>query len=284
MALANARNTGSLPEWLLDPNLEDMAALFAVACREYCTRPAYRVGDDWITYADCAARVTAVSASLEDFLSEYRERTGKQAVIAVLLPNCHVALESFFVAALTHSIIFPVNHRLIASEIENALRASGATILLTSNAFKNVLSHITWDKVDVSTIVWTDEPVEFPVRDQRSWSTLLFGPTTDRGPRPTPTPDAFLQGFNTSGTTGKTKTVLHSHRNVRTHSLASIEALDLTPHDTHCWAHVGPMFHVGDAVFVWIAMLLGARHVFHENQFENAEVSRLISAEHVNVV
>ena len=198
MALANARNTSSLPGWLLDPNLEDMATMFAVSCREYGTRPAYRVNGDWITYADCAARVTAVSLSFNDFLSEYRERTGKQAVIAVLLPNCHVTLESFFVAALTRSIVFPINHRLIPSEIENALRASGATVLLTSNAFKDTLSEITWNNVAVSTIVWTDEPVELPVRDQRSWNKLLSGSAADHVLRPTSTPDTFLQGFNTS--------------------------------------------------------------------------------------
>src|ERR1700704_6028537 len=44
------------------------------------------------------------------------------------------------------------------------------------------------------------------------------------------------------------------------------------------------MFHVGDAVFVWIAMLLGARHVFHENQFQVADVARLLATERVTIV
>jgi acyl-CoA synthetase (AMP-forming)/AMP-acid ligase II len=44
------------------------------------------------------------------------------------------------------------------------------------------------------------------------------------------------------------------------------------------------MFHVGDAVFVWIAALLGARHVFHENQLQVADVARLLATERVTIV
>jgi acyl carrier protein/phenylacetate-coenzyme A ligase PaaK-like adenylate-forming protein len=94
----------------------------------------------------------------------------------------------------------------------------------------------------------------------------------------------LLQGFGTSGTTGRTKTVLHSHRNVYVHSFATIQALGLSADDDHCWGHFGPMFHVGDAAFVWIALLLGARHIFHENQLHFEEVGELLAEEHVTIV
>ena len=44
------------------------------------------------------------------------------------------------------------------------------------------------------------------------------------------------------------------------------------------------MFHVGDAAFVWIALLLGARHVFHENQLHFEEVGKVLADEHVTIV
>ncbi len=44
-------------------------------------------------------------------------------------------LEFFFTAAVTPAILFPMDHRLSAAEVEAALRASGAMILLTSHAF-----------------------------------------------------------------------------------------------------------------------------------------------------
>ena len=68
------------------------------------------------------------------------------------------------------------------------------------------------------------------------------------------------------------------------HSFATIQALELSADDDHCWGHFGPMFHVGDAAFVWIALLLGARHVFHENQLHFEEVGKLLAGEHVTIV
>ena len=261
-----------------------MAGLFGAACREYQARPAYRVDGTWITYADCAARVTRIAASLRDRLLQYRHATGRQPTIAVLLPNSHHVLESFFAAAVTHSILFPLNHRLSAVEIEAGLRASGAVVLLTSDESAESLAEIHWDTLSVQTIVWTSAPVDLPVEEHRSWDSLLAEAAIPARELSSAAPLSYLQGFATSGTTGRTKAVLHSHRNVYVHSFATIQALRLTADDEHCWGHVGPMCHVGDAAFVWIALLLGARHVFHENQLQLEEVGKLLADEHVTIV
>ena len=143
---------------------------------------------------------------------KYRQATGKQPTIAVLLPNSHHVLEFFFTAAVTHSILFPLNHRLSAAEIEAALRASGAMILLTSDAFAETLAEIHWDTLSVQTIIWTSAPVDLPVKEHRSWDSLLSEAAPSAREPSLPTPSSYLQGFGTSGTTGRTKTVLHSHR------------------------------------------------------------------------
>src|SRR3984893_880857 len=268
---------------LRDPDLTDMTKLFAAACREFSARPAYRVGPKWINYAECQTRGSSIAAALSDVLSDHRRTSGKQPVIAVLLPNNYVVLESFFAAALTYAIVLPINHRLTAPEIATALQVSGAVILVTSNAFSNVLAEIAWGDLPVRTVARASDPVDLPVRDQRWWETLVSHPVSSRA-FSDKEPARYLQGFSTSGTTGKTKTVLHTHRNEQAHTLATIEALGLTAEDNHCWAHIGPMFHVGDAVFVWIAALWGARHVFHEKQFEVADVARLLATERVTIV
>jgi fatty-acyl-CoA synthase len=43
-------------------------------------------------------------------------------------------------------------------------------------------------------------------------------------------------------------------------------------------------FTSADAAFVWIALLLGARHIFHENQLHFEEVGKLLVDEHVTIV
>jgi non-ribosomal peptide synthetase-like protein len=282
-ASSRLRPPAELVRWAA-PNLTDMAVLFGAACREYQARPAYRVDGTWITYADCAARVSRIAVSLHDRLVQYRHATGKQPTIAVLLPNSHHVLESFFTAAVTHSILFPLNHRLSAAEIEAGLRASGAVILLTSDDSAETLAEIHWDTLSVQTIIWTSAPVDLPVKEHRSWDSLLAEAAPPAREPSSPAPSSYLQGFATSGTTGRTKAVLHSHRNVYVHSFATIQALGLSADDDHCWAHVGPMCHVGDAAFVWIALLLGARHVFHESQLQLEEIGRLLADEHVTIV
>src|SRR5262245_6326692 len=206
-------------------HLTEMASLFGAACREHRARPAYRVDGKWITYADCGARVSRIAASLRDRLVQYRQATGKQPTIAFLLPNSHHVLEFFFTAAVTHSILFPLNHRLSAAEIEAGLRASGALVLLTSETFAETLAEIHWETLSVQSIIWTSASVDLPVKEHRSWASLLseVAPTTCE--RSLPAPSSYLQGFGTSGTTGRTKTVLHSHHNVYVHSIATIQAL-----------------------------------------------------------
>jgi acyl-CoA synthetase (AMP-forming)/AMP-acid ligase II len=204
-----------------------MASLFGAACREYQARPAYRVDGTWITYADCGARVSRIAGSLRDRRIQYRQPTGKQPTIAVLLPNSHHVLELFFTAAVTHSILFPLNHGLSAAEIEAGLRASGAMILLTSDAFAETLAEIHWETLSVKTVIWTSAPVDLPVKEHCSWDSLLSEAGPPAPEASVPAPSSYLQGFGTSGTTGRTKMVLHSHHNVHVHSFATIQALEL---------------------------------------------------------
>ena len=265
----------------------DLAELFDIACREHADRPAYEVDGAWISYGECRDRVARIAASLHERLEEVRRATGRQPTLGVLLPNSHIVMELFYVAAAAGAIVFPINHRLSAREIEAGLRASGVSVLVTSETFAETLRVLPWSDLPVRTLVWTTAPVDVPVNDQRSWDSLLAadpGMVPDVHSAALPRTASYVQGFGTSGTTGRSKTVLHTHHNVVAHSFATIRALGLRADEQHCWGHFGPMFHVGDAAFVWISMLLGARHVFHENQLRYDEVGELLATERVTIV
>jgi len=258
-----------------------MAGVFAAACREYEARPAYRVGGDWITYAECHRRVAQIAASLDESLSECRRSTGQQARIAVMLPNSAHVLELYFVAALTDSIVLPLDHRLSRSAIETRLRANGASVLVTSDDLCATLTRIRWESVPVRTIIWTGTGGDLSVEDHRTWGSLLAAePSVGRPSRPAPT--SFLQGFATP--TGRAETVLHTHHDVLDQSVATIEALALSSQPDQCWGHVGPMSNVGAAAFAWIGLLLGARHVFHEQQHDVVGVAARLAGERVTMV
>jgi uncharacterized oxidoreductase len=261
-----------------------MADLFRETCRAYADRPAYKIGDAWLSYSECAARVLGIAASLRATLQRHFATTGQQPVIAVLLPNSYVALESFFVAAVTHSIVFPLNARLSLAELERGIRASGATILLTSDSYASTLLALDWSATKVETVVWAASAAELPVAHHLVWEPVQSPALDDCQPAWAQHLSVYLHGFNTSGTTGRIKTILHSTDNVVAHTVASIAALGLGGDNEHCWAHIGPMFHVGDAVFVWIATLIGARHVFHDHQLHVGDVARLLANNRVTIV
>ena len=107
---------------------ENMADVFRQSCAAFADREAYLVNGKWITYGEACGRVERLAAS---FASLQPPGDG-QPVLATLLPNCEYILEAFYAAAVSGSIMFPVNHRLSAEELAGILKTSGAGILITS--------------------------------------------------------------------------------------------------------------------------------------------------------
>jgi acyl-CoA synthetase (AMP-forming)/AMP-acid ligase II len=67
------------------------------------------------------------------------------------------------------------------------------------------------------------------------------------------------QIYYTSGTTGKPKGVILTHKNNRVHAENTKRELELAVEDR--WLHVSPMFHLADAWAVWAITTVGATHV-----------------------
>ncbi len=263
------------PTPLERPAYSEMAGALHHVFTQFATRPAYQTDAGWITYGESGARVRRLAPALAAL-------RGAHPVVGTLLPNSFQLLELYYAAALSGSVLFPANHRLAPQELAGIFRTSGAGVLVTSSAFAERLAQLDWEALPVHTIVWLDRicPVA-PKARHLAWDNLLSGPA--EAPLPAPTPDQHLQGFGTSGTTGEPKMILHTHASVLSHCLASMQALDLEATDQHCWGHFGPMFHVGDAAFVWIATLLGARHVFLANPLDFRQGVALLSEAEVTI-
>ena len=76
------------------------------------------------------------------------------------------------------------------------------------------------------------------------------------------TEDDIAQIYYTSGTTGRPKGVMLTHKNVTVHALGTIAELHLTDRDV--WLHAAPLFHLADAWATWAITWVGGTHVLVE--------------------
>jgi len=108
-------------------------------------------------------------------------------------------------------------------------------------------------------VIWTGEGDEIGVFKAVDYEEAI----KEQGPEPASisgiSDDDVAHLYYTSGTTGKPKGVILTHKNVCTHALATIAELRLN--DTDSWIHVAPLFHLADAWATFAITWVGARHI-----------------------
>lgn len=92
--------------------------------------------------------------------------------------------------------------------------------------------------------------------------------------------DAVAHLYYTSGTTGRPKGVMLTHRNVATHAAAAVAELALTAADR--WAHIAPMFHLADAWATFAITQVGGVHVFLP-RFAAGAALDLLADQHITI-
>ena len=258
-----------------------MAVVFLASCSRFADRPAYRIDGEWITWAECAIRVARLASQL---LSAFPQQTTRHGtpVVATLLHNSPLLMELFYAAALGNFALLPVNHRLTPSELDDVLAIGAAELLVTSTDLLSKCESLSWCRLNVGGTLCQATTSPDSGLDVRWLERLPSGvasvvaSTARGGP-------SIVEVFATSGSTGTVKVVPHTDVAVLTHAAATMAALGLSACDDHCWAHSGPMFHVGDVAFVWICLLIGARHVFIANQLQLGLTVATIASEGVTM-
>ncbi|MEW5315631.1 MAG: hypothetical protein WDW38_007045 [Sanguina aurantia] len=91
-------------------------------------------------------------------------------------------------------------------------------------------------------------------------------------------PEDGYEMYYTSGTTGRPKGVILSHRIVMTHAIGTIREMQL--HGGDVWGHFAPMFHLVDVFAIYAITLVGGRHVL---QPTFSAVSTLLAIERERV-
>ncbi len=198
--------------------------------------------------------------------------------VAILLPNSSVHLAAHFALPLIHAPIVSINNRLAAAEIAYILEHSGAKILLVDPELAAPLDALIPELASLEEVIEVPD-AGFPARaGRRSYDDFTKG--AERVPiRSTlEDEDAIIAINYTSGTTGKPKGVMYSHRGAYLNAMGQIGTLSLTKDTTFLWTL--PMFHCNGWCMPWAVTGAGGRHVTLRG-IDPPEILRLIDEHQV---
>jgi fatty-acyl-CoA synthase len=210
-------------------------------------------GDKRFTYGAFAERVYRLSHFL------HSEGVGKQDCVAILHQNSHEFLEAYFATALLGAVLNPLNFRLSPKELAFILKDSGASVLIASERYAQSVDFLMGKEKTVSQVVWTGPGRISSAFNAVHYEEALKGAKAVAPPDPRISDNDLAHLYYTSGTTGRPKGVMLSHKNVCAHALATIAELKLDDCDT--WIHVAPLFHLADAWATFAITWVGGRHV-----------------------
>ena len=200
----------------------------------------------WIELADRVARLAGALQALG---------VGKGDRVAVLSLNQDRYLELYLGVAWAGAVIVPLNIRWSALENEDALRDSRPKVLVVDAAFSAMGAALAKQIGPIRLVYADDAPAASP-DGAESYEAMLAAAA--------PVPDAEaaetdLAGiFYTGGTTGRSKGVMLSHRNLL--SNARNVAAEMHTVDDAVYLHAAPMFHLADVSALCTHLLTGSTH------------------------
>lgn len=238
----------------------------------FARKIAVRHGEKSFTYQEFGERVNRLARALLAMGLEKGDR------VAFLCPNIPPMLEAHFGVNLAGGVLVSINIRLSAGEIEYILNHSGSAFLFVDTELAHLISPIRENLKSLRHIVNiadTDAGEPLPGEDYES---LLDRSSGDPVPWVVEDENEMICINYTSGTTGRPKGVMYSHRGAYLLTLSKAIVLDSGSNCVFLWTV--PMFHCNGWAGTWAVTALGGVHVCLR-EFDPGEVWRLIEQEKV---
>lgn len=214
----------------------NLFAMLDHAASRFPDRGAVYHGDDcvytWIELRDRALRLAA----------SVRRQHGAGARIAIATHNRPEIIELMFAIWAAECVVVPINYKLHPREMAQIIDDAGAARVFASATIGAELASIVTAPTEV---IGSDD------YSRRSAVAPLTPPRTD--------PAALAWLFYTSGTTGRSKGAMLSHRNLTAMTVAHLADID-APDECCSLVHAAPMSH-GSGLYVLPYVLRGARQV-----------------------
>jgi fatty-acyl-CoA synthase len=229
-------------------------------------------GDLRLTYRQFGERVFAWANLMRSLGVEKGDR------VAILMPNSHRILEAFYGTPLLGAILMPLNFRLIPDDFEYILNHGGAKVLIIEEELAHLIEPIRHNLSAIEHFIAACDDGSIKTDGWQDYETLLSSASTTC-PEPAEIdenePSALLY---TSGTTGKPKGVMLTHRNLYMNAINSICEFGIREDDVYL--HTLAQFHCNGWGVPYAVTGMGATHVIIR-KFEPAEFFRLMEKEQI---
>ena len=226
------------------------------------------------TYRQIGERVAGLARFFESQGIKTEDR------ISILEVNSHAFLEAYYAAAGLGAILNPLNYRLAAREVAYILKDAGSRWLIASTCFAPVVIEALKKGSRLEGIVWIGETPEESASIQCHNYDEVIAANAGDFQAISIDENRVAHLYYTSGTTGRPKGVMLTHKNVCHHALGTIAELKLV--DTDIWGHIAPMFHLADAWATFAITWVGGRHVM-VGEFEAETVMATIEKEKITL-
>jgi len=196
------------------------------------------------TYRQFAERVNRLASALRATGMQKHDR------VAFLCPNTPALLEGTFGVPAAGGILVAINTRLSAAEIGYILQHSGATVLFVDAELEQLVEDPTGLKVvrvldtgapddpyEAFLATGSPEPVDSVLEDEEETISINY----------------------TSGTTGRPKGVMYTHRGAYLNALGEVVEASIPFHSVYLWTL--PMFHCNGWCFPWAVTAVAGTHV-----------------------
>ncbi len=221
------------------------------------------------TLGECAQRARRLASGLAEL------GIGDSDRVATLLWNQPEHLELYFAVPLMGAVIHTLNPRLSADDLSFIAADAEDRVLVVDESLFHLVDSLRWDFEHVivvsqsgsspagttryESLIDASEPMTWPAIDERQAAAMCY----------------------TSGTTGRPKGVIYSHRALVLHSLvfALPDALGISSRDAILPAV--PMFHVNGWNLPFTAALTGAKLVLPGPRLDPISLLDLLEGERV---
>src|SRR6266850_5191387 len=215
------------------------------------------------TYRQLGERVNRLASGLR------RAGMRKHDRVAFLCPNIPPMLEAHYGVPAAGGVLVAINTRLSSDEIGYILQHSGSTFLFVDAELEHLVKPLELKGVRIVRIDDTGAAGD-PYED------FLAGGSAEAVESWLEDEEETISINYTSGTTGRPKGVMYSHRGVWVNAVGEIVETGMTFDTKYLWTL--PMFHCNGWCFTWAVTAVAGTHVCLR-KVEPARIWELIDAE-----